>query len=59
MEKKKIIGISFLALAFIGLTYGGYRWYQYLRTKSGDPQKNNRKIVIKRNFLDLWKTDFL
>lgn len=47
METKKVLKISFLVLLLAGASYGGYKLYRNWRTSSGDPQKNNRRIVIK------------
>jgi hypothetical protein len=48
MDKKKILKIS-LVIAFLGgVAFGTYKWIQHLRTQSGDPQKNNRRIIVKR-----------
>lgn len=48
MDKKKILKISAILLLIAGATYGTIKLIKYLRTRSGDPQKNNRKIIVKR-----------
>lgn len=48
MDSKKIIKISAILVVIAGVTFGAIKLVKYLRTRSGDPQKNNRRIVVKR-----------
>ena len=48
MDSKKIIKISAILVIVAGVTFGTIKLLKYLRTRSGDPQKNNRKILVKR-----------
>jgi hypothetical protein len=47
METKKVLKISLLVIILAGASFGGYKLYRTWKTSSGDPKKNNRRIVVK------------
>jgi hypothetical protein len=50
MNAGKTIIISGLVFIGLGLSaFVGYKIYRSVKTKSGDPQKANREVLIKRN----------
>lgn len=49
MEKSKKIALVIASLiALTGLSYLGYRWWKKSQINSGNPQKDNRKVIIQR-----------
>lgn len=48
MNKSKVTKLAIALLALGGLGYIGYYFYQKNRLKSGNPDKDNRNILIKR-----------
>ena len=48
MNKSKLTKLAIALLALGGLGYIGYYFYQKSRLKSGNPDKDNRNILIKR-----------
>lgn len=60
MGNKKIVGFSLFLLAFVGVGFVVWKIKKSKDYESGDPQKNNRKIIVEHNFLsNLWNKDFL
>lgn len=58
MENRKIAGISLFVLALVGVGFVVWKMSKSNQYQSGDPQKNNRKIIVEHNFLsNLWNRD--
>lgn len=49
MKNKKPLIIFGTILALAGIGYLGYRMYKKQKTTSGNPQKDNRNIIITKN----------
>jgi hypothetical protein len=48
MKNKKIIWVGVGLLALVGLGVLGYKLFGRSGTKSNDPEKNNRKIILNK-----------
>jgi hypothetical protein len=47
MDTKKILKVSLLVVILAGASFVGYKLYRAWKTSSGDPVKNNRRIIVK------------
>ena len=49
MKNKKALIIFGTLIVLAGASYIGYRMYKKRKTTSGNPQKDNRNIIITKN----------
>jgi hypothetical protein len=49
MKNKKALIIFGTILVLAGASYVGYRLYKKRKTTSGNPEKDNRNIIITKN----------